>query len=385
MKRFSWFVVMAALAALTVPALLTGCNSGGVLSGEDEDEPKPGGGNASILDVGEITITEESGWSYSEGVYIIDDGANVIVTGETNTNRVVVAPDATATVTLSGVEIDVSGMSDAPAFDVSGANVTVLLSGTNTLKSGSNLAGLHAPAGSTLTITSKYGDGSTRGTLNATGGHLGAGIGGGNSGSGGTITISGGTVNATGGYGAAGIGGGCNGSGGNITISDGFVTALSTGGSGDPAAIGGGGYGNAGTIAITGGCVVALNYAGSGIDGGLSDGPNGSISISGGTVIVARRGIGIQANSEVTITNASVFAPAINNHISNPGNGIAIGTTDADGNVIDDVNIHMGNHTITLNANFTIPNGATLTVPTGWTLKKNGKSLSGAHTGSVID
>ena len=46
-----------------------------------------------------------------------------------------------------------------------------------------------------------------------------AGIGGGNSGAGGTITINGGTINTTGGDSAAGIGGGYGGAGGTITLS----------------------------------------------------------------------------------------------------------------------------------------------------------------------
>jgi phosphohistidine phosphatase SixA len=99
-----------------------------------------------------ITITEESGWSYSEGVYTIEDGANVIVTGGTETNRVVVAPGARATVTLSGVTIDVSNIANACAFDMTGANVTLVLSETNTLKSNGNAAGLQVNEGAILVI-----------------------------------------------------------------------------------------------------------------------------------------------------------------------------------------------------------------------------------------
>ena len=80
--------------------------------------------------------------------------------------------------------------------------------------------------------------------MTATGGGTdrgGAGIGGGNKGSGGTITITGGEVTATGGgtgWSGAGIGGGNNGSGGTITITGGVVNA--TGGGGGGAGIGGG-------------------------------------------------------------------------------------------------------------------------------------------------
>ena len=68
-----------------------------------------------------------------------------------------------------------------------------------------------------------YGNGEnikiTDGTVNATGGWGGAGIGGGISGSGEDITITGGTVNADGGDNGAGIGGGATGSGSNVTVS----------------------------------------------------------------------------------------------------------------------------------------------------------------------
>jgi uncharacterized protein YegJ (DUF2314 family) len=89
--------------------------------------------------------------------------------------------------------------------------------------------------------------------------------GGGNKGSGGTVTISGGTVNATGGNnGGAGIGGGGSvsggGSGGTVTITGGTVNATGGGysdqGSGG-AGIGGGNKGIGGTVTICGGTVNA--------------------------------------------------------------------------------------------------------------------------------
>ena len=63
------------------------------------------------------------------------------------------------------------------------------------------------------------------GALTANGNNGGAGIGGGDSGSGGNITINGGNVTATGGQYAAGIGGGYDASGGTVTIHGGSVTA----------------------------------------------------------------------------------------------------------------------------------------------------------------
>ena len=81
--------------------------------------------------------------------------------------------------------------------------------------------------------------------MTAGGGYRGAGNGGGISGSGKNITITGGTVNADGGTNAAGIGGGATGSGSNVTVSGAAqVTAIagkSNGYYGAGATIGNGG------------------------------------------------------------------------------------------------------------------------------------------------
>ncbi|MBR6453313.1 MAG: hypothetical protein IKS97_01845, partial [Fibrobacter sp.] len=119
------------------------------------------------------------------------------------------------------------------------------------------------------------------GTVTATGGYDGAGIGGGYNGAGGTISINDGTVTATGGYDGAGIGGGYNGAGGTISITG--VTVTATGSSGG-AGIGGGSKGTGGTISITGGTVTATGGdLGAGIGGGYK-GTAGTISITGGTI-----------------------------------------------------------------------------------------------------
>ncbi|MCR4584413.1 MAG: InlB B-repeat-containing protein [Lachnospiraceae bacterium] len=83
-----------------------------------------------------------------------------------------------------------------------------------------------------------------------------AGIGGGDGGEGGTITINGGNVTATGGMYGAGIGGGYDStSGGIITINGGTVTANNT--SDYTACIGAGYQGTGGDISILGGSVTA--------------------------------------------------------------------------------------------------------------------------------
>ena len=81
------------------------------------------------------------------------------------------------------------------------------------------------------------------GSLNATGGFLGAGIGGGWNSPGSNIIIDGGTVTAIGGADGAGIGGGWTGSGSNIIINGGNVNARG----GDDASGIGGGYGGIGS------------------------------------------------------------------------------------------------------------------------------------------
>ena len=109
-----------------------------------------------------------------------------------------------------------------------------------------------------------------------------AGIGGGNNGSGGNITINGGTVYAAGSSGGAGIGGGNNGSGGNITINGG--NNITTRGANRGAGIGGGSNCSGDIITINGGTVFATgNSGGAGIGGG-SDGSGGTIKITDGTV-----------------------------------------------------------------------------------------------------
>lgn len=162
---------------------------------------------------------------------------------------------------------DVSIKSDKDAaLKVEGdGNVRLELDGKNELKSGANHAGVeknNSDSKGTLTIKDDTGE---KGSLTATGGAQGAGIGGAKNNSGSNIEITGGTITATGGCnnneagngGAAGIGGGFNGSGTDIKITGGNVTANGSrkpdGTSGCQGAGIGGGYGKGGTnISISG-------------------------------------------------------------------------------------------------------------------------------------
>ena len=257
--------------------------------------------------------TQGNDWEYNSGNVIIKTDAAMTVSGATTTKYVKVNSGVTANLTISDLYIDVSGQADyTAAFDITDATVNLTLTGTSTLKSAQYVAGLQAPSGSMLVITS----GST-GSLTATGGSYGAGIGGGNNGGGGAITINSGTVTATGGDRGAGIGGGQIGAGGTTTITGGTVIARggADGGTGG-AGIGGGSYGwGGGTVNISGGAVNATGgYNGAGIGGGRY-GAGGSINISGGTVIAAggSNGAGIGSgggatggNGTLTVTGGSI-------------------------------------------------------------------------------
>ena len=142
-------------------------------------------------------------------------------TGEV-TNEDGTKEKVTAEVTISDVNIDVSGTGDKwkgisgdAAISAEGdGNVTIELDGDNTAKSGNRHAGVEKNNDGNLTIT----DADADGALEAAGGFCGAGIGGGGDKSVSNITIEGGDITATGGEVAAGIGGGARGSGSDITI-----------------------------------------------------------------------------------------------------------------------------------------------------------------------
>ncbi len=207
--------------------------------------------------------------------------------------------------TLKDVKIDVSDTgkntgypwtSDEgkAALSVQGnGNVEIELDGNNELKSGPHRAGLEKNTStSTGTLTLKD-DNNEAGSLTATGGDWGAGIGNGgyygnsDNRSGENITITGGTVNATGGWGGAGIGGGYYGSGKNITIKGGTVTA--TGGE-EGAGIGGGISGSGKNITITGGTVNADGGTNAAGIGGGATGSGSNVTVSGAAQVTAIAG-----------------------------------------------------------------------------------------------
>lgn len=241
------------------------------------------------IDDGDITISAtEIGQTVSQGNTTEADDAPVIKQRDSSNStdkviKVIAEKDATANVTLDGVNIDTSknGMTgrDQAALRTEGdGDVNIELDGDNYLKSSfaSHAAGLNKGNSGTLTIN----DEDNNGKLEATGGYGGAGIGGGYDSSTSDITITGGTITARGSNSAAGIGGGNHGNGSNITISGGDVTAI-----GSVYASGIGGELDGSNITISNGKVTAIggDQGGAGIGGGFWY-SGSDITISGGDV-----------------------------------------------------------------------------------------------------
>ena len=223
-----------------------------------------------------LCLTVSGAWAqtYDNTVNINEYGGDVEVTanqhwlitgtGSYTTNKIIIGENAT--VTLSGVNIRTTtdtGSGNNPNYsciqckDYSNATIILADGTTNTLTStGKWCAAIQVGCGtnvyeSTLTIQGS-------GSLNATGGQYGAGIGSNGSTACGNIVIQGGTVNATGGENGAGIGAGDVGQCGDITIIGGTVDAKA---GSNAAGIGGGkgqtstNNGNCGNITINGGFV----------------------------------------------------------------------------------------------------------------------------------
>ena len=224
----------------------------------------------------------------AEGVQTATQGGQTytgvfVVTGTSTTNKLVIKGDSgtAANVYLKDLHITVSS---GAAVSVSG-DVDLYIEGSSVLQSGENCAGIQKEDDGQLTI-----DGS--GSLEATGGESGAGIGGASGKPGNNITINGGTITASGKAGngwGAGIGGGKGQGGSNITIRGGNVKAIP---GAEAAGIGGGFKGNGTDISIEGGTVYAESGGGSGgtaaIGGGRVGGNGENIQITGGDITLKK-------------------------------------------------------------------------------------------------
>lgn len=186
------------------------------------------------------------------------------------------------TVTIKDVNIDVSEKGQSAMFVQGKGDTTLKLEGNNTLKSGQSCAGLEKDdehSTGKLTITAE----DTSSSLNAYGGHGGAGIGGGNQRSTSNLEIANGKIHTVGGLLGAGIGGGGFGGNGEVSISGGEVTAQ---GGNFAAGIGGGAQGS-GKVTIKNGKVTAkTNGAAAAIGGGI--GGSGDVTILDGTVTATK-------------------------------------------------------------------------------------------------
>ena len=257
----------------------------------------------SSITIGATTVTLTSGTGY----VTLQNGDVLTGTGGADTH---VAIADGATVTLNGVDISAYANSlnhQRPGIECLGnATINLAVGTVNNVKGGYDNPGIFVPKDKTLTISGE-------GSLNATGGNGGAGIGSGFRGSCGDITISGGTVKATGGYAGAGIGSGYNQcSCGNITISGGTVTAT-----GDQlgAGIGSGYDSSCGNITISGGTVTANGGRSTAGIGSGYFGSCGDITIEEGiTTITATPGYGGEAigNGLDGTCGTISIAPAIN-------------------------------------------------------------------------
>ena len=243
----------------------------------------------------------------AEGVQTATQGGQTytgvfVVTGTSTTSKLVIkgSSGTAAKVYLNDLHITVSS---GAAVSVSG-DVDLYIEGSSVLQSGKNCAGIQKEDDGQLTI-----DGS--GSLEATGGESGAGIGGASGKPGNNITINGGTITASGkaGYGwGAGIGGGKGQGGSNITIRSGNVKAIP---GAEAAGIGGGFKGNGTDISIEGGTVYAESGGGNGgtaaIGGGRAGGNGENIQITGGDITLKKAGaadIGIGGKGgEISVTD----------------------------------------------------------------------------------
>ena len=322
------------------------------------------------MEDGSISIVAKTDGNYiTQGTTINDQkdaGETVITnhdseTASKNTVTIKAEEGSTANVTLDNVNIDASDTGKAAVTVTGNGTTSIELDGDNTLTGGTGHAGLekndNTGNGTLIIKDDKNDDGTEKteeqkkaetesgkgaGSLTATGGASGAGIGGASYRSGSNITITGGSITATAGSNTgmgrvncgAGIGGGAFGEGNNINITGGTVNA--TGGEGNSsyhfggAGIGGGYNRGANNITISGDdtkVTATGKDGGAGIGGGAGGGANGgagsvsNVIISGGTVVATGKGSaagigggadlnGIEGGSatDITISGGNVTA-----------------------------------------------------------------------------
>ena len=241
------------------------------------------------IENGDITISAgESGNDVTQNNVTTKNDTNTTITNSNkdkpSSNTVTIKAENEndkVEVKFEDVNIDASSRGEAAVSVTGKGDTNIELNGDNELKSGADHAGLEHNKTRTsgeLTIQDK----DKNGSLTATGGDLGAGIGG-SMGNAGQVTITGGNITATGGEYGAGIGGGIFGSG-DVTISGNAKIENAQGGN-NGSGIGGGSYGK-GDVTISGNAKIENATGGNnsaGIGGGY-DG-KGNVTISGNAKI----------------------------------------------------------------------------------------------------
>ncbi|MGN0115710.1 MAG: hypothetical protein ACI396_10320 [Acutalibacteraceae bacterium] len=385
MKKIKWFAILLSIAmVLTMIPVATSAAEGDVeyLYCDENGENWQTGIKAD----GEYTLVTSDNTSWSDGWYVVNSDVTIsnriTVSG---TVHLILADGCTLNATTRGIEIPSGQLTIYGQRAQTGALIAQALTQ-------SSEAGIRAPTDSSLTING--------GRITATGSAwdraAGAGIGGNYAENSGSITINNGWIMATGASASYGGGAGIGGEpGGMITFNGGNVTAQ---GDGRGAGIGGGKSSSGGTITITGGIVNATrgnnsNGSGAGIGAGSGSyvsgadgGSGGTIVITGGTVKATgtngSAGIGSPSyrGSNGTFStekdgvkgNAVVFANAISDQSNiNSWNGvILIGNT---GNVYGT--------TVTPTDDFEMGSSNTLLIQEGSELNIN--SITATNNGNV--
>ena len=268
-------------------------------------------GNYYIED-GSITISAgtEAGTNKVEqtGRDTVDNDKGTVISSRESTasrNTVTINAEKDVEVTLKDLNIDGRSQNKAAVSVTGNGATTIELDGDNKLKSGSAHAGLEHNKTDTsgeLIIQDNNKDG---GSLKATGGQFGAGIGGGKGvylasdkkihGGDGKVTITGGKITATSKSFGAGIGGGSNGSG-DVTI-EGNTEVNAAGGTGGAGI--GGGYGAKNNSNSTGNQItIRSNENGSPTVNAVGGGTKKGIADIGGAGI----GTGSKSDANTAIT-----------------------------------------------------------------------------------
>ena len=258
-------------------------------------------------------LTPTNGTGFNAQVYkITDNNADIDVTGTTSNSRIVVAGD-NVTLRLNNASMILKGRNGSPIEIAESKSVTIIFTGENKLTADAGGPGILVNQGATLTI--KEADNTSVNSLTVTGAQQ-------------DNYTGGDDIIASPGGGFAGIGGPNHGNDGpydytgTIKIESGIVNAY---GFGYGAGIGGGDYSSGGTIQISGGKVTAINGGtepdgwvsnttkqASGI-GGSQGTASGAITISGDAEVKAYggyacAGIGGATNNVTIANNAKVIA-----------------------------------------------------------------------------